>query len=510
MSLTHAQRALRNGSSHFAAVLVNVLTGFVLLPAIVRGLGVTDFGIWAVSTTLVGYAALLDLGLGQTLVKKTSEFLAQERWAELQRTVSTVFTLYLLLGLVVLAVFGAFAYLSPWIFRVPEERSGTLQATVAILGLVAAISLPMATLTGIIGGLQDFHFTNLVSAGLNLLKAGLTLWLLANGQGLIALVTLGAIISMVGWMAAAARVRRRIPNLRLGIDSIDRSSIRFTLRFSGSMFVWSLAGQALQTVDRLVLGILFSVKLAGLYEVGARLNAYSRYAINVVFVAVPAASALESEGRHAELRRLYLRGTKAVVALYAAIATGFLLVGPEFVSLWMGPGFEDAVVVAQVLMLGSLYQSQNSMGHVVLVGIGKLRTFTLIMAMYPILLVAFAAGLGLAYGVVGVAGGVLITILLLESVFLVHLASVTGVGLRELVSETHLRIIPCAIASGCVLALLKTAIDLTDWMRLGACVAAFGVTYAVLLWRVGLSSDERAGLSRSLRAWGLVRPQRAD
>ena len=297
-----------------------MVTGFVVMPAVVHGIGLTEFGIWAIANTLVGYMGLLDLGLSQTLIKKSSERLAKEDYVGLNGIVSSVLSLYLFIAISILIVCVPLIYWGPQLFNVPLERTALFREVFVILGALMAINFPMSILSGLVGGLQDFYAANSVSAILNVLKAVLTIILLKSGYGLLALVWLAVGISVAGWLANFLWVKLRIPHLSVKFMITRREQIGEITRFSASMFIWATAGQAYQSADRVIVGILFPVGSVGIYEIGARLNTYSRTVLNVVFMAMPAASALFAKGEFARVRDLYLHGSKYVLAAYAAIA----------------------------------------------------------------------------------------------------------------------------------------------------------------------------------------------
>ena len=81
-------KSISNTVSHFLAACISIVTSFATLPAVVHGVGLTEFGIWAIATTIVGYMALLDVGLSQTLIKKSSALLAKRLRREKVRYVS--------------------------------------------------------------------------------------------------------------------------------------------------------------------------------------------------------------------------------------------------------------------------------------------------------------------------------------------------------------------------------------------------------------------------------------
>lgn len=499
MQRTYLKNAARNSLTYFVSISVGIATGFVIMPALVHGIGLVEFGIWAVATTVVGYSGVLDLGLGQTLIRKASDSMARGDTSALRRTTCEVFSLYLLLGGVVLLVGGLIATYGGLLFDVADAKLGTFRHVVLILFITAAFSFPMSVLNGLIGALQDFHFIHLFSSFLSVIRAISTLALVAAGFGLVPIVLATSAVAILGWLGNYLWVRHHLPELQVRPLPITREFLDVA-RFSGSMFVWALAGQALQSLDRIIVGLLMPLAAVGSYEIGARLHSYTKTVANVAFVALPTASALDAEGRRRELTALYRHGSKLIFGVYGAVTLLFLLFAGEFVHLWMGPGFEQSVLIAQILTAATLFQSQNSLGHIMLVGTGTLRTFTIVMACYPFLLAAFGALSGFAFGVVGVAWGVLAAILLAEGVLLRHLHSVMGVTAREWLMQIYIPVGACLALAGLAGVVTVTFLQRGTWGLLGAKAALLLISYMALFFVVALRPSDREALLARLNA----------
>ena len=64
---------LRNTVAQSAPLMVGYIFSFVSAPVVIAGLGLRQFGIWALTGALAQYVALLDLGAGASL----SRFIAK-------------------------------------------------------------------------------------------------------------------------------------------------------------------------------------------------------------------------------------------------------------------------------------------------------------------------------------------------------------------------------------------------------------------------------------------------
>ena len=75
VTVTLRDRLLRGTASNAAGQAVGLVTTFLLTPYILRHIGQSGFGLWALVGSVVAYGGLLDLGIGAAVVK----FLAHHR-----------------------------------------------------------------------------------------------------------------------------------------------------------------------------------------------------------------------------------------------------------------------------------------------------------------------------------------------------------------------------------------------------------------------------------------------
>src|SRR6266849_10669946 len=88
-----------------------MLVAVVCIPVLIRGLGKDRFGVLTLAWALIGYASLLDLGLGRALTQLVARKLGAGEDREVPALVWTSLLLMLLLGVLGAAVVGL---LSPW------------------------------------------------------------------------------------------------------------------------------------------------------------------------------------------------------------------------------------------------------------------------------------------------------------------------------------------------------------------------------------------------------------
>src|SRR5215467_8294867 len=75
---------LKNVSSSWFSLGVNVVTGFILSPFIVHHLGDEAFGLWILIFSVTGYYGLFDLGIRSSIVRYVAKYSANGEYGDVQ------------------------------------------------------------------------------------------------------------------------------------------------------------------------------------------------------------------------------------------------------------------------------------------------------------------------------------------------------------------------------------------------------------------------------------------
>jgi O-antigen/teichoic acid export membrane protein len=483
----------RNALSNLAGAIAPMLVGFFLLPFVIRHIGAVAYGIWMITGSAIGYMGLINLGLGPTVTKKSAEYIALKDHVGLNKMLSTVFVLYLCLGLIIGILIFLAAPFIPKFFQTNSEDIGKFETVLYIVGLQAAFGFPFAILGGLIQGLQDFHVNNGIIVLNSTLRLVATILLLTIGFGLISLLWLEFALSAIGWVLQIAWVKKRIPWLKLTIKLFDAKQLNSLFRFSGAMFIWRIAGMTVLRSHRIIIGLFLPLSHVTVFEVGNRIIEYSRMVcMSFLGPLLPASSELGALNASSSIRAVYLRGTKIVLSSYLAASIALFFWGEAFVRLWVGQEFLPSVTIMQVLLLGNVYSAQSVVAHFLLAGTARLRIFTRVMIAYPILCIMFSVILINVVGLIGVAIGITLTFFILETYFLRKILEMFKVSLVELLRTCHVpalfTVIPCLSFA----ILLSQLHSVVSWLELIAACAIFFMIFIMTFWLVGLNQRERS------------------
>lgn len=366
-----SRRVASNAVWNVAGTLVTLLVGLAALPVLLHTLGPARLGIFTLALGLIGFAGLLDLGLGRALTQGVASALGVGRSCKaVAALIWRVLRFLAVFGVLWLLVLW---WLAPVLVHHLFGLQGDLAAE-AIFGLRAvALSLPFALVaTGAMGsleGMQHFRRVSTQRAALSTVQFGLPalVSLLYTDVGwVIAALAASRVLSVAVWLYS---LRRVLP--RLHGQQHHRGDLNHLLRFGGWLSVSNMIGPLMVYADRFYLASLFPPAAVAVYTVPYdalyRLTSLPVMGIAAVF------PALAKEKSKPESSAPMVRAAaEVVVALMLPPLLVLTIFAKPLLTLWLGQSFALPVVpVFQLLVLGIFANSAAHVPYAILQAYGR-------------------------------------------------------------------------------------------------------------------------------------------
>jgi O-antigen/teichoic acid export membrane protein len=389
----------RNSIFNLAGLVVPVGLSLLTVPAYIHLIGLDRYGVLAIAWLLLGYFGMFDLGLGRATIHRIAEL--RDAGADERRTTfHTAIVVNLFVGVLggLLLAFGAGLFFDIGLKVSPALRQ-ELSAAAPLLGL----SLPVATLTGVLtGALQGrerFVHTNaigILSTILFQLAPLFVAWQWGPNMSALLLAGLAARAAalIVFWVAC---------NREFGWTGrlqVRRDQAGPLLKFGGWVTVAALMAPFLSIIDRFAIGAVIGATAVAFYSVPYQLTQRIAIIPTALTAALfPRLSAMTSADEIAALSR-------DSMLILAALITGpvlfaILLAAPAL-TLWLGQDFAaQATLPAELLLIAFWFNALALLPFTVLQAKGRPQTIALIFA---IELVPYLAALYIGMSYFGLAG----------------------------------------------------------------------------------------------------------
>ena len=414
-SLTRRPSLLLSGVANWLPMTVNLVTSLLLVPLVIRYLGKEDYGIWALANSFLGYYGLLRMGVDTSIMRFLPFYAGKQDQQAAAQVVNTAMGLFVFVGLAILLVSVAAAG--------PIARfyggGSSLALLIVLTGLATALECPYRVLDATLRAEERWGSANLIAV-VNIIVRTLTtagcLWL---GYRLIGMgyVTIGVTIATL--VLAAVVFGKVSRGIRLGWSMVSWTHLPEMLSFGALTTVTTLAYSLMLPGHRLIIGKLVSLEGVAVYTIAATLIERLRQAVWSPFqVSWPRFALLHGKQDEDGLSSLFERGTRYCNQLSSLLVLMTVLFGPPFIRLWVGSGFEEAGRILVILCLGVLAETSAYMGNSFLGGTGRQRAQAVFALAEGVLGLSLSLWLGWHGGMMGVAWGYTISLVVVRGVAL--------------------------------------------------------------------------------------------
>jgi O-antigen/teichoic acid export membrane protein len=477
------QRVIFNVLANWLGLATNMVVGFLLTPYILHRLGDTAMGLWFLLTTLTGYYGILDFGIRNAVVRFVARFDEQQDAESFSKVLSTGLAAYSAVAGVLLLLTLLAAWQVDSIFKIDSEWVGTARLLLLIVGSGTAVSLALGMFGGVLEGLQKFTWVSGVQTVTALLRAGLILFLLERGGGILSVGAVTVSLNVLAALVYAFVVFHLRPEVRLRRQFVEMATLKSLIAFGVVTFWVSIANNLRFYANETVIGIFLSVSLVTMFAVSSRLVRYSMDTVQAMAqVFTPMSSALDARKDHEQLRKVFLVGNRYCALVMLPLAGMFVIAGKTILRVWVGEQYVASYpILCWLIVPTALYMSQAASTKI-LYGMAKHQMMARVLLAEGICNLLLSIFLLQWLGLLGVAIGSALPLAATSLFFLPrHLCSLLKVNLsrfwKEVFGGPFLLLVPFLIALYATDRLLHP----TTWHGLLLALGTSGIVYGAVL-----------------------------
>jgi len=504
-----ANRTVNNAIFNTLGWVSSLGLSFFFLPYIVAKLGVDAYGILTLVLTVIGYFAVLDLGLGNAVVKYVAEYSATEDSEKMNEVIGASVMVLSLLGLLgAVAIFSIAGLLVTHFLKIPKELVSAAYVSFCISSVGFFVTMVFSAISAIPNGLNRYDITSLTTFIMGAVTMVGTVIILYLGYGVLQVVCLNFVITLLGVLIYPLVLRRIMPTIRLK-PTLKLPVLRKVLSFGLYTFFNRVAYLLNYQADRVVMGALLGIASVTYYVVPFTLvNRVTNVTVRIGSVIFPAISELQGSDRYDTINELYLISSRIILVISTAICLPLFVFGGRFLTLWMGPDFgAKADNVMLILTVGLYINALTNVPSFVADGLGRPKLSGIAGVTAAFLNVAFLIPLTKYYGIVGAALAFLISNVAVSPLFIWYVnREVLSVSNARYLKDVYLR----PMAAGLLTMLPFLFIPQGAIHNLYLLIAVMGAASAVYLmvsWLIGaLPQQLMSALLLKIRKPKVVNP----
>jgi O-antigen/teichoic acid export membrane protein len=485
----------RNVLFNWLGTIANMAVGFFLSPFILHRLGDVAFGVFVLANSVVAYLGLLDLGMQSSVLRFVSKGHTKGDHEGASDAISAALWVRLQVSALALLLSAGIAVVFPHVFKVPADLANDARIAILIIGVITAISMSVGVVGGVISALNRYDLQNYVNLLQTAIRVVGVVFVLRTGHGIVGIALSELVATVAGNLLLVWIARRLYPELRIQLKKPKRETLRQIWSYSFYAFLTTIAVQLVYQTDNLVVGAFVSASAVTFFAIA---NNLCRYATQMVSsmggTFVPAASTYEAAGDTASLLMLYKNGTRATLMISLPILITFIVRGPSFIGLWMGPEYaHNSGIVLIILSIALFFSYANRTAGAIAFGVEKHKTTALWSIGEGVANLALSILLVHWYGIYGVAIGTMVPSLVVQVILWPrYISKLVGLSSFEVIAQIWapmlLASIPFAAATYAVSILFPAHSLAVFFLQVLATLPIFFLTVA-LVFRVYVRSQ---------------------
>ncbi|MEK4816076.1 oligosaccharide flippase family protein [Macrococcus sp. FSL R5-0951] len=489
----------------YLSILCNILVAIFYTPFFIRILGNSEFGLYSLGISFVGYISIMDLAIGNTIAKFISQNRIKGSKLDEEKIYAYIFKLYTYTTLAALTIFIIIYFNVDNIFSsnltAPEIES--LKLILIILTINFIISYYPGMYNGLLQAYEYFTITKSILVARVLLPAIISVPFLLRGHGAVTAILINCLVGffllIVGMILAKNKINLKLKFHKTGLKNhkeilmycifvmLSVSVEQFTLN-SGQIILGSTSGT--EAVATFVIAIQFA-------------RIYQQFASSIYNVTFPSFQKLIANKMDNKVILEYMiKISRHQLIILLFILSGFIIFGRRFLIIWAGPDFESSYLLTVIIMAAITIPLIQNTGLSIIQAMNKQTFRTGLILAITIIMILVAIYSSHIYGALGVALSIaLISYLLYSIIINVYFHYYIKLNMLVYWKEMIKVIMPISIVTLVYFMLYNHNIKSFNniYLYLIINIIIYTIIYLIICWLLFLSQNDKKRIIDKLR-----------
>lgn len=337
----------------YLAMLVSIITTILYTPILVKYLGTEEFGVYSLIGSFAAYLSILDLGLGNAVVKYIATNQIKGNKKKESNLIGTFIILFSIMSFFACILGLIIYYSSEKLFSESLNQQAIRDVKIMVLILTSSIvvSLPLSIFGSVVQAYEKlilFKIMNLIRIA-SLPVCGILL--VFFGFKSISLIVMSSVINVVVLLFFAIYSFKKL-SISISFEKIEIKEIKEIVSYSFFIFLNVLVDQIYWNTGQFILGIKGSPTDIAVYAISiqfVRMYMTSSTAISGLFLPI-LTKKVASKYPVSEITNIVINVGRIQLYILIFIVIGFYFFGKYFLEIWVGNDYKDAYLIVLILM----------------------------------------------------------------------------------------------------------------------------------------------------------------
>lgn len=477
----------------YITIAVNIIASLLYTPWMLSIIGDSNYGLYTLATTLINMF-LIDFGFSSAVSRFVSKYNADGNQEKIDNFLGMLYKLYaIIVGIVLVVLLILFFFIDKIYVSLTPDEIEKFKIVYLIAGSYTVLSFPFSsTFNGILNSYEKYYQMKLCDLFHKVLTVGLIVVALLCGLGLYTLVAVnaftGAVVLFIKWILI-----KRSTRLKINFRYFDKGMLKEIFSFSIWVTVSAICSRLIFNITPSILAITVSSAAITMFNLASTIEGYTyTFASAVDGMFMPKIARLVKEDPSCQnVEPLLNKVGRIQFFIITLIFLGILIVGKEFVTLWLDVGY-DAVYYCAVLLIAPapFYLSQQIAKNTVVVkGYVKQQAFVNIMK--AVVNIALVAVCSYFWGVIGAGISICVSYFVRNIGMNVIYQKKLGLNMWKFHFECYIKPLPGILLTALCAIALNLLLPKYSWWTLIIKVLGICVSYLISMWLLSFNKYEK-------------------
>lgn len=464
-------------------------------PVMLSLLGQSEYGLYKLSSSVTSYLSLISLGIGSAVTRYLIKYRTEGDKEGEEKILGLFMTIFRLVAIVALVV-GTWLTLNLDIWygdSLSAEQLSRMRTIVFLMVCNTAISFAASPYVSVVNAHEKFVFQQCMNILLTCVAPILNLIVLFMGFASVGMAVSSLAVNVFAQFIYYLYVRNSL-HINACYKGMPINLLKEILKFSFWIFVSNVVLQLNKATDTVIIGSVPELSTVGVavYNIGATFDTIvSNLTTGISALLSPKTNRLVFEGKNNEELTdfaIYIGRIQCYIA--ALVIFGFIAFGRPFIQFYAGEGYEEAYIVALLLMIPNMIPLLQSICLNIVVAKNRHRFRSLLYSAITALNVFGTWVLVHSMGVVGAA--LMSAITQLGGQIVLNWYYWKKIGLN--IPRFWQKIIPILIIPSVltvIVLILSFIVDFYNWVVMFVGIVIYAILYCVGNWCIVMDYNEK-------------------
>lgn len=481
----------------YFAIALNIIMGLIYTPWMAENIGQSNYGLYTMANSLISMF-LVDFGISAAVTRFVAKYNAELNQNGVDNFLGLIYKLYIGIdALICMVLIIAFFFVDTIYGKLTAGEIAEFKALYVIISVYSVATFPFVTLNGILNAYEEFIVVKVCELANKALTIALTIVIILNGGGVRGLVLMQAMSGMITFGLRFYAVKRRTP-VKVNFRFRDKAILKEIFGFSVWSTVTSISQRFIINIVPSLIGSLSGAADAAIFGVALTIEGYYYTIANAIngFFLPKISRILKGTDKEQNLLVLMIRVGRVQVYVLGLILLGFIALGSDFISLWMGEEYEKAYLCAILLIAPSFVSWPQQIATTALIAENRVKEQAIINVFTAVIGMIVGSISIAALGTVGAALGICLAysfrVVATNFIYVKFLK----LDLKTFFSQTFLSQGKFYVPMAVVFVALLRQIHLDSWAMFSVATVFVCVIYGAVMYLLSFNEFEKTLVKR--------------